>query len=356
MKRFVSGLALIGVTLLLAASLASAQSTVTYRDWTKNDQETPARGTIKKESSSEIVVKPTIGPEKTIPAVKIIDIVYEVPQAIRSDYGRANTAELIGADAKKTAAQRRQGLNDALSEFQKLVPKAGGAVELERHFRWKVASLTARLAGDDKAQNQAAIKLLEDFKKNHSAGWQIISCVRTLSDLYVNLTEFEKAVAAFDDLKRMPGISEETKVECDRRAAECLVRIKKHGEAADRLTKVLATMKPGTAAYEELDNQRLLCLANTPAKYQQAVAEFRKRITAAKEPVKLAIAHNALGECFLMNNDPKSAVYEFLYVDLIYNQDREQHKRAVEKLVQAFKELKQPDRSREYADKLDKMK
>jgi hypothetical protein len=156
-------------------------------------------------------------------------------------------------------------------------------------------------------------------------------------------------------LKKLPGVSEEMKTDCDLMAADLLVRARQHAEAGARLAKILATMPATHPRRKELTVKRILCDANTPAKFTAAVADLRKMAADAKDPGEIALAYNTLGDCYLMNNMPKDAAYEYLYVDLIYNQNKEQLQKAITQLVQVFKELKQPDRAKEYAEKLEKL-
>jgi tetratricopeptide (TPR) repeat protein len=355
MKRFFVSLGLLAAVVLFCGSQAQAQSKVSFRDNTKKDRPiVEASGTIKTESPSQVVIKPNIGAEKAIPAGDVIDISYEVKPDVRPDYRKANGAEMTAAKAAPGTPARRAALGDALADYQKLVPKMAGTQFVERHVKWKVASITAALAADDKSQQKPAIDLLEKFKKENADGWQIVTCVRTLSQLYMDSGDYAKAASSFDDLKKMPGVSDETKTDCDLLAADCEIRAKKHAEAGARLGKILSGMQKSNPRYNELNMKRILCDANTPAKFNAAVTDLRKMAAAAKDPGEIATAYNTLGDCYLMNNMPKDAVYEYLYVDLIYNQDKTQHLKAMEKLVQVFKELKQPDRAKEYADKLGK--
>jgi len=356
MKRLCFRLAVFAWMSLAAATLAHAQSQVTFRDASKKDRPvTPASGTIQSEAPDKIVLKPNIGPARQIPAADIVEIVYEVKPELRPEYRRGTTAEGVAAKAAAGSGPRRQALNEAIGEYQKLAPKLTGLPEIERHIRFKIASLSAQAAGDDKTEMKKAIDLLEQFKKAHGNGWQIVSAVGTLSQLYMDLGDFDKAAAAFDDLKKLPGLTDETKADIDLKRATCLVRASKHEAAAALLTDILAKMPKTNPKYKELYMMQITSKANTPAKFKEAIGDLRKMIVASKEPAEIALAHNTLGDCYMMNNMPKDAAYEYLYVDLIYNADKAQHIKAVTQLVQAFKEMKQPDRSKEYAEKLDRL-
>lgn len=356
MNRLCCRIAVFAWMTLAVGTLAHAQTQVTFRDSSKKDRPvTPASGTIQSEAPDKIVLKPNIGPAKPIPAADIIDVVYEVKPELRPEYRKASTAEATASKAGTPAAAKRAALHEAVTEYAKLAPKLAGLPEVERHVRYKIASLSATAAGEDKAEMKKAADLLEQFKKANAGGWQIVSAVSTLSQLYMDLGSFDKAAGAFEDLKKLPGLTDETKADIDLKISTCLLRGGKHKEAADLLGKILAVMPKTNPKYKELNMTLITCKANTPEKFKEAVGDLRKMIAAGKEPSEIALAYNTLGDCYMMNNMPKDAAYEYLYVDLIYNGDKAQHVKAVTQLVQAFKEMKQADRSKEYAEKLDKL-
>lgn len=351
MKRLFLGIAFFGCLFGVAGPIAKAQDKILFRDSTKQGKETEVTGTIKSESPNEIVIKAGLAgtTEKKYPAADVIDVVYDLKGDAKKDYGRAYTAE-------RAAKGGKAGLTTALKEYQSLQGKITGNAPAERHLQYKIASLTAKIAGDDQAAMKAAIPLLQAFKKNHSTGWQIHSCIGLLSTLYMDTGNFEQAAAAFDDLMKVPGLSDEGKADAEMKAADCLMRAKKYDQAADRLQGRLAKTPKNKPEYEALEMKLIVCKANTPAKFKEAVEDLRKKIAANKDPAKIALFYNALGDCYYMNNEWKASMYEYLFVDLIYNADKTQHKKAVEQLAQVFKELKQMDRAKEYADKAERLK
>jgi tetratricopeptide (TPR) repeat protein len=74
---------------------------------------------------------------------------------------------------------------------------------------------------------------------------------------------------------------------------------------------------------------------------------------ASPEDAKLlARAYNALGDCYLQSKDPRGALFAFLHVDLLYNQDAEAHAKALHELVPLWKNVGRDSRSQETAQKL----
>jgi len=302
-------------------------------------------------------VKPNIGTNiKSIPSKDVVDMQYEVKADLKKTWDGAWRSEWVAGATAKDAKGRREALQAALKAYQELVDKVGADPKAQRQVQYKVAILTANLAEGDKTQNKLAIDLLEKYQKANTNSWQIFSVVDALSRLYVETNEFEKAAGAFDSMKKLPGVDDTVKNDCELKAADYLMKAKKHTEAADRLNKIVGSMKPTDPSYEAMRMKLILCKANSPEKFKEAIGDLRKMKDAAKDENKLAMIYNTLGDCYMMGNQPNDAKYEFLYVDLVYNKDRVQHLRALEQLVQVFKDLKQLDKSKDYMQKLEKLR
>ena len=67
-----------------------------------------------------------------------------------------------------------------------------------------------------------------------------------------------------------------------------------------------------------------------------------------------ALAYNTLGDCFRLNGRNRDALWPYLWVDVIYHQDRQEHIKAMEQLAKLFDELGDKTRAKQYRDRLKK--
>jgi hypothetical protein len=79
-------------------------------------------------------------------------------------------------------------------------------------------------------------------------------------------------------------------------------------------------------------------------------------IAKAADPGVRAVAHNALGEYYLTHNRPRDAMWQFLWVETVYNQDRDEVVKAVGRLAAVFDKLGDKDRAEAYREKLPRVK
>src|SRR5690606_33268060 len=86
----------------------------------------------------------------------------------------------------------------------------------------------------------------------------------------------------------------------------------------------------------------------------EGVATLREIIEQAPAENLLihAIAYNALGNAYLKLPKPKEATHAFLHVDILFNQNAEQHAEALSNLKTLWEQQNQPERAKAAADLL----
>ena len=65
-----------------------------------------------------------------------------------------------------------------------------------------------------------------------------------------------------------------------------------------------------------------------------------------------AVGHNTLGYCLYSQGQAKEALWEFLWVDVVYNQDRAEHAKALYHLWKIFSEQGNAERAQECREML----
>src|SRR5262249_26618625 len=84
----------------------------------------------------------------------------------------------------------------------------------------------------------------------------------------------------------------------------------------------------------------------------QAMEMLRQIIKETTDKSVKAVAYNALGEIYFQAAAYKEARWEFLHVDVLYNQDRNEHARALYYLSQTFDKLGDAERAKECRETL----
>jgi hypothetical protein len=82
------------------------------------------------------------------------------------------------------------------------------------------------------------------------------------------------------------------------------------------------------------------------------VKDINDKIAASKEPAVRAVGFSMIGELYLAAKKPREAMWAFLWVETVYNQDKDEVLKAMVRLKQCFKEQMDEDREKAYQDKI----
>jgi len=86
-------------------------------------------------------------------------------------------------------------------------------------------------------------------------------------------------------------------------------------------------------------------LAATVKKIEEAIAK-------ATDPSLKALGYNVLGDVYYAQKKPREAMWSYLWVDVVYNQDRGEHLKAMTRLIKIFKEANDTEKVQLFTEKL----
>ena len=353
---------------------------VLYRDRTQDGKVVTVEGEAK-ESASGVQV---IGADKKVKAISANDMV-------RVDYGTVPGVERTGQLSAITLETSGDPVKTA-GEYRKLMafPGATGNPKAKRYLEFRELAWSARIAdakaGDEfKLEGKKVADRLVVYSKANAASWEAWTTARLAARFFCELEDLTAASDAIAILSRNAALSPELRHEAKLLEVGYLFRANKRLDA-EGILKELAADKafPATgplrerwaifdevvkaplppqrkdtdppAAPEELDARH--------AKVKEAAAKIEALIAKAKDPAARGAGYGALGEVFIRHGLWRDAMWAYLWVDVVYNQDRDEQVKAVHRLVQIFTVLKDKDKAGEgekdradtYRDRLPKIR
>lgn len=345
MKRL--GLILTASTLwLVTETAARAQEEVIFRG---KDKDESIKKAVKAESAQGVVVA---GAKDAIPAEVIVDVLYEVePLSIRlSDYRPALVAEKNANDPAKEA-KRQAHLAEAVQKYEgTLKGLKGGQTSAQRHLEYKVAYLMGIQAQEGAGDPDQAINRLKQFASKHTDCWQIVSALKMLAGLQIAQKQFSAAAETYRQLAGA-NVTESTKLEAELGEAQVSVRGKEFAKAENKLKTLIARLPKDSPFATRALVAQAECLA-AGKKGDQARKILQEVIQKTKDRSLKAVAYNALGQSLFDAGQLKEARWEFLWVDVVYNQDRNEHAKALYYLMRIFEQLNETERAQECRDTL----
>jgi tetratricopeptide (TPR) repeat protein len=347
--------AALGLFLAGPGAAARAQDRVLFQD-RATQKEAVATGDIQQETPGRVVVKPTSGINRTpkeVAVADILDVVYYLPSLeLRMDYRRALDRERI-AESAASEAERKKALGEALKEFQDVRARLTDKRFAQRHLEFKIARLLAWQAEEDPAQLDAAIASLRQFLTRHPDGWQINTCARLLARLQMDKGDFQGAQKTYEQLAATPALPPETRRECDLLLARGLLHARNYA-AAEKKLQELRQASPADDPQAARVQVYLAECAAAQGKAVEAIPQLQALVAQTEDVGVKALAYNALGDCYRQSGQPKEALFAYLWVDVVYPQDKQEHARALYHLAQLFAERGEEPRAQQCRERLEK--
>jgi hypothetical protein len=338
------------LTALAAALVAGVAVAQDAEVWLAGKKE-PVKGTIQEESPAGIKIK--VGGEvRDLPALSIRQVTYKTKEVLAVEYRQPFTDEEVALRPGTRPAERARRLDRALTRFKDLDKQLTGVPAAHRYMQFKIAEVLVHQSQEGPAKADAAVAALAAYQKEFPDGWEIVPCLKLLAKMQEEKGDSAGALRTYRSLAKVPGAPPAVQQESTLLVARLLLRGQQAAEAQTELKGLESTMSttdPQRPAVEVLLAQCRLA----QSQLGQVEAPLRAALQATSDPAVRATAHNLLGDYFLAKGQPEPAFWEYLYVDTLYSQDREEHAKALYQLSKLFDTVKRdPVRARQCAERL----
>ena len=192
---------------------------------------------------------------------------------------------------------------------------------------------------------------LKAFKEKHPNSWQISQCLQKLAELQIAENKFADAEKTYTELGQA-HVAEEVKQEAEFLAGKLsMQRPSKYDQALAKFQALAAKLPKNSPVAIRATVAQTECLALS-GKTEEANKVLRQLLKDSSDSDLKALAHNALGKNLFEQKQFKEARWEFLWVDVVYNQNRAEHAKSLYYLWKAFGELKETERAQECLETL----
>jgi hypothetical protein len=344
-KRF---LVILAGLFFVAGHVLRASDTVYVRQ-PGNKKDDVLRGAIQTETPAGIKLKMDKGVVKDVPALHIraVDYGEGIDAVGRLDY-RAGDSKLESALKETTAKKKVDELESALSAFRDLDnnDKLRRIASVHRYFQYRIAQTTALLAQDDAGRRAAAFTALNDYQTAFASGWEIVPALQLLASLQEEKGDIEAAGKTYANLSELFGISPDMRLQSQLKGARLLMRALKFGEAEQKLKQAESTLPSGNPQRALVEVYLIQSRIAQKGKLDGIDKKLEQIICTGKDGSVRGLAHNALGDYYRSKGDNAQAFWEYCKVDMLYNQDKEEHAKALYYLSQLFNKPPRNNRDR----------
>jgi hypothetical protein len=336
---------------LAIVSPASAQDEIKFFN-RKTQKEESVKGMIEKETAQTIAYKLSTGRKEEVPSFDVVDVIYKPPGGLAIDYRKPFQKEDKALAPTTKDDERRQLIKEALKEYADLVPRLGDQPFIKRNVEYRIARLLARAAEDEPGQLDAAVEALGKFRADNPDSWQFVPC----SKLQANLRELSGNTAGaqkiYEDLAQSEALPKEARQEFRLSESRLLIRANQHEAALKKLKEVAGEMAADDPRQARIQVYFTACNA-AAGKSPDAEKQLKELIAGKADNEAKALACNALGDLHLRDGKTDDAFWDYLWVDVLYSQDREEHAKALFQLSKLFDQVKKDStRAQQCLDRL----
>ncbi len=332
----------------VVAVLISCVSAAWADDVYTRTKEKPYKGVVKDESAKGVQIG-----KDFVPADDIVDVEYEVTpiDARVGLYRPAVNAEKEANDPGKDA-KRKANLAQAIKNYEDCLTKLDkGQKYALRHVEYKVAVLMAQQAREENTPVEPAATKLKAFCTNHKDSWQIAAAMKLLAGLHLTDKQYSEAAGTYSALASQANVSRDVRLEAEILAAIVPVRAGNHAEGLAKIEKVMAGLPKDHPTYTRARIAQAECLV-LAKEHDKARAMLKQILKETNDKTLRAMAYNTVGMSLFLTGQPKEARWEFLWVDVVYNQDKAEHAKALYYLWQIFAAEGDGERAQECFDLL----
>lgn len=350
MTRFaIRGLALIG---LVAATLATARAqnpdVVTVRD-RKDNSLKKMSGTFTASPAGFQVVG---ADKKASPPINPDDVV----SVAIGDLTGVERGVINGLNTK----EENKKYGEALTGYKDAAKAAGLPERTQRYLRYKVAAMTQKTADEVdfdkgwKAKAEDAAGGWTAFLQDYKFGWELWPATRALTRTQIELGQFDAAARTWKALAANKELPADARLEAQIQEIDLQIRAKNYSSAEPTAGDL---QKSANGAQKER-----LAIYQLAAKSGDKPLEGIDKIKAEMEKTKDASVHatgfSMMGELYLAGGKPRDAMWAFLWVETVLNQDRDEAFKAVARLTGLFEAgpLADEDQAKKYRDKLKRLR
>lgn len=266
------------------------------------------------------------------------------------------------AQLKLESNKTRKDYETAKGVYSNLLKKAAGAPEsTKRHLEYRVALMSTKVA-DESSDDEKWAELAEvaakewtGFLTGYKSGWEIWPAAKTLARIYAEQNKFDEAAKMWGRMAKSPELPPDLKLEAGIEEVDAQFRSKAYPTAVTLAESLGKSAPPGAAKDKLAIYARAARAADGGLKedtIKPVVAEIEKTIAEIKDPTVQAVGFSAIGELYLLVKKPREAMWAFLWVETVKNQDKDEVLKAMCRLVLAFQAQTDEEMQKKYREKI----
>ena len=358
LRQAIRGAAAMGIIVLFIEAVVGRQSTTALDKITvrkKDGNTTTYAGRLKLSPVGLQVLTGEKGDKAT--TISYADIVRFEP----GEMPGVNRDDML-AQIKLESNRTRKDYETARGAYTAMLKKAAGAPEAtKRQLEYRAALMSTKIADESSDDEKwaeladSAVKEWSGFLTGYKSGWEIWPAARTQARLLAERNQFDESAKMWGRMARNPELPPDLKLEAATEEIDSLFRSKAYSTASTLAEALGKSTSPGPARDKIAIYERAAKAADGGLKedsVKPVVADIEKKIAASKDAGVQAIGFSVIGELYLLVNKPRDAMWSFLWVETVKNQDKDEVLKAMCRLVLAFQAQTDEEMQKKYRERI----
>ena len=341
----------------------AAADRVYYRD-KKDGSVKQVEGELKASPSGFQVVNTD---KKVVATVSPADVIRVVPGEIPG-YDRKAIYEPV-TDEDKHQWDKARAIH------QEMFKKATNAPEKVRKYLEFRVGVAAAHAADDAADDAAAqakgeeaVKLLDNFLTAYKTGYEVCPAAEAAARLQLSLVErkkdgdketerrqFDEAARTWGKLAKNASLPPDLRTDAGLQEIDLKIRAHLFSDAAALAGEMMKSAPAGPVKDRLAIYQLALNYVEKPNP-ADGVPPIEAAIAKTTDPGVRAAGYGMMGELYLAAGKPRDAMWQYLWVEVVYNQDKDEVLKALVRLADTFRMQGDEDRAKQYREKVRRLR
>jgi hypothetical protein len=268
-----------------------------------------------------------------------------------------------GAIQALNAKEEKRDYDGVRLGYAELLKKPGLGEKSKRYLEFKKTMMANKLVDETDADKgwkdkaDACVKDWTDFLglEETKFGWEQWPAVRSCTRLQIELGKFDDAARAWSRVAKNPNAPPDAKLEAGIQEIDLQIRAKTAASAAASAAAELLKSAAGTRK-DRLVIYEIAARSMGDAKPLDGVDKIRAEMNKTKDPGVHATGFSMLGELYLAAGKPRDAMWMFLWVETVVNQDKDEAFKAVAQLTAMFEKQGDEDQAKKYREKIKRLR
>ncbi len=234
----------------------------------------------------------------------------------------------------------------------------------KRYLDFKIAMMATKVA-DESADDEgwatladAAAKTWTGFLGDYKTGWEVWPAAKTNARLLVEVHRSDDSkMNKYDEIARLwRNIAKTAELPTDLKAEATIQEIDAQMRTGKGFPQTQAEAAAAAAApgptKDQLEIYVLAAKGANDRDYAAKIKEIEEKIEKTKDATVRGVGYGMIGELQLLAGKPRDAMWAFLWVETVYNADRDDAFKAMCRLVEVFRAQGDEDRVKSYREKI----